>query len=283
MKLAHFILAHNKPEQLCRLVDRLAHPDVYIFIHVDKKADISPFRIALKNCSNVVFVDNRVDIIWGSYRMVQATIEGFKQIMAHPVPFDNINVLSGQDYPLKPVDDFLVFLRHNPGKAFMQTQHILTEWKEAIPRLTKYHFVNFRIPGKYQIEKYVNKLMPLRKMPGGLIGVGRSQWFIFTPEHAAFCITALEKQPLLQKFFTYTWGSDEFVFQTLLYNSIYKENMVNENYRYIDWSEGNPNPKTLKITDFTLIAESNAFFARKFDQDMDPIVLDEIDKRLLGR
>lgn len=94
MKLAHFILAHNKPEQLCRLVDRLAHPDVYIFIHVDKKADISPFRIALKNCSNVVFVDNRVDIIWGSYRMVQATIEGFKQIMAHPVPFDNINCKS---------------------------------------------------------------------------------------------------------------------------------------------------------------------------------------------
>jgi hypothetical protein len=92
----------------------------------------------------------------------------------------------------------------------------------------------------------------------------------------------LDKQPSLQRFFKYTWGSDEFVFQTLLYNSEFKKDMVNENYRYIDWSEGKPNPKTLNITDFTLIAESNAFFARKFDQDMDPIILDEIDKRLLG-
>ncbi|MEL4486220.1 beta-1,6-N-acetylglucosaminyltransferase, partial [Shewanella algae] len=84
------------------------------------------------------------------------------------------------------------------------------------------------------------------------------------------CIDRLDKQPSLQRFFKYTWGSDEFVFQTLLYNSEFKKDMVNENYRYIDWSEGKPNPKTLTITDFTLIAESNAFFARKFDQDMDP-------------
>lgn len=282
MKLAHFILAHNKPEQLRRLVERLAHPDVFIFIHVDKKADIILFKVALQHDGNVVFVDNRIDIIWGSYRMVQATIEGFKQIIAHPVSFDHINILSGQDYPLTPAQNFLVFLRQNPGKAFMQTQHILTEWVEAVPRLTKYHFVNLRIPGKYQIEKYVNRIMPVRKMPGGLIEVGRSQWFIFTPEHAAFCIDRLHKQPSLQRFFKYTWGSDEFVFQTLLYNSEFKKDMVNENYRYIDWSEGKPNPKTLNITDFTLIAESNAFFARKFDQDMDPIILDEIDKRLLG-
>jgi len=282
MKLAHFILAHNKPEQLSRLVNRLAHPDVYIFIHIDKKADIVPFQQVLAETNNVLFVANRIDIIWGSYRMVEATIEGFKQILAYPVPFDYINLLSGQDYPLKPASDFLSFLQDHPDKAFMETQDIFSVWKEAIPRLTRYHLVSLRIPGKYQLEKIINRIVPKRKIPEGIIWVGRSQWFIFKPVHAAYCIEILSRNTSLQRFFKYTWGSDEFVFQTLLYNAEFKKNIVNKSYRYIDWSEGEPNPKTLKIIDFPFIAESDAFFARKFDQDSDAIILDEIDKRLLG-
>ncbi|MBX9733471.1 MAG: beta-1,6-N-acetylglucosaminyltransferase [Chitinophagaceae bacterium] len=282
MKIAHLILAHNKPEQLCRLVNRLAHPDVYVFIHIDKKADIVPFQKLLKEANNVIFVTNRIDIIWGSYRMVQATIEGFKQILAFPVSFDYINLLSGQDYPLTSPNDFLAFLEQHPDKAFMETQDVFSVWKEAIPRLTKYHLVNLRIPGKYQFEKIINRIVPSRKIPEGMSWVGRSQWFIFKPIHAAYCIATLSKYPSLQRFFKYTWGSDEFVFQTLLYNAEFKKDIVNKNYRYIDWSEGEPNPKILRITDFLSIKESNTFFARKFDQDLDPIILDEIDKRLLG-
>jgi hypothetical protein len=282
MKLAHFILAHNKPEQLSRLVSRLAHPDVFIFIHVDKKADIKNFEELLVQSKNVIFITKRIDIIWGSYRMVEATIEGFKEILEYPVQFDYINILSGQDYPLQKPISFLQFLQENPGKAFMHTEDMALEWKEAVPRISRYHFVNLKVPGKYQIEKYVNKVMPTRKIPGGLIGVGRSQWFAFTPAHARYCIDALQKHPLLRRFFKFTWGADEFVFQTLLYNSLFRDDMVNNNYRYVDWSEGNPNPKTLGILDFELITQAKAFFARKFDQDIDSIVLDKIDKQLLS-
>jgi hypothetical protein len=283
MKLAHFILVHNKPEQLRRLVSKLEHPDVFIFVHVDKKADIKSFEAALAHCKHVVFISKRIDVIWASYRMVEATIEAFKQILNYPIQFDYINILSGQDYPLKKTDSFLQFLSENPGKAFMQSEDMMVQWKEAVPRITRYHFVNLKMPGKYQFEKYINRVMPMRKMPGGLIGVGRSQWFTFTPKHAAYCIDELEQQPALKRFFKFTWGSDEFVFQTLLYNSIFRHDMVNQNYRYVDWSEGNPNPKILRIIDFELMAQTNAFFARKFDEESDPIILDEIDKQLLGK
>jgi hypothetical protein len=31
------------------------------------------------------------------------------------------------------------------------------------------------------------------------------------------------------------------------------------------------------------MAQTSAFFARKFDEESDPIILDEIDKQLLGK
>jgi len=37
------MLVHANPSQLQRLINRLAHPDADFYIHVDLKADISPF------------------------------------------------------------------------------------------------------------------------------------------------------------------------------------------------------------------------------------------------
>src|SRR5471030_579261 len=109
MKLAHLILAHNEPKQLERLVTRLAHPDATVYIHLDKKTDIIPFA-HLKEYENVVFVKDRVKVYWGTYNIVDATLNGFKEIISSGHRYDHINLLSGQDYPLKSqqhIHDFL--------------------------------------------------------------------------------------------------------------------------------------------------------------------------------
>jgi hypothetical protein len=72
------------------------------------------------------------------------------------------------------------------------------------------------------------------------------------------------------------------VFQTILFASPFKSQMINDNMRYIDWSAGGASPKTLTIDDRTLIGNSGKFFARKFNQDTDSKILDWIDQELLG-
>jgi len=89
----------------------------------------------------------------------------------------------------------------------------------------------------------------------------------------------------LSKKLNMTVCMDEIVFQSILCNSSFKKNIVNNNYHYIDWSDhlkGNNkgNPNVLITNDYEKIINSNKFFARKFDNEVDENILDMIDKHI---
>ena len=218
-----------------------------------------------------------MSVQWGAYSMVQATVNGLAEILLDD-KYDYINLMSGQDYPLKPTAAIHNFFEQNPNKAFMHSLSVENEWQEAIPRLTKYHLTNYNFSGKYTLENWLNKWLPARKMPNNLIAVGRSQWFTISSQHAEYIITYLRKNKNVKRYFEFTWGSDEFVFQTVLFNSIYQKDMVNDNLRYIDWSEGNYSPKMLTINDLRVLINSGRLFARKFNETLDSDILNELDR-----
>lgn len=276
MKIAHLILIHENPSQLKRLIQRLAHPDADFYIHVDLKTDISPFLFL--QAKDVKFIVNRVRVHWGAYSIVQATVNSLAEILKSNYTYDYINLLSGQDYPLKSTEVIHDFFKNNPNKAFMHSLSVENEWQEAVPRLTKYHLSNYTFSGKYTLEKWLNFLLPSRKMPNNLIAVGRSQWFSISSQHAEYIVTYLQENKNVKRFFELTWGSDEFVFQTILFNSIYQKDMVNDNLRYIDWSENKVSPKTFIISDLPNLVGSEQLFARKFNENLDNTIIDELDK-----
>jgi Core-2/I-Branching enzyme len=280
MQIAHLILAHNGPKQLERLVDRLAHPEAVVYIHLDKKTPIGPFE-HLKDYPNVFFIKNRVNIYWGSYNMVEATLVAFKEIIGSGIDFKFVNLLSGQDYPLKPQKTFHDFLSQNQGTAFMNYLVFETDWHEAISRINQYHLNNFRIKGKYFFQKLLNKILPERTFPQSLTPVGRSQWFTIPLECANYIVEYWHSNRKLRRFIKLTWAPDEFIFQTILYNSRYKEKMVNNNLRYMKWSPGDVSPNTLTSNNASEILNSGKFFSRKFDMIVDPKVLDIIDEQAL--
>jgi hypothetical protein len=279
MKLAHLILAHNEPKQLERLVNRLAHPDADIFIHLDKKTDIAPFKY-LADFDNVFFIQNRVKVYWGSYNIVQATLNGFKEIIAAGKNYQYLNLLSGQDYPLQSQTYTHQYLNQHPNVAFMNYSLFEPDWLEALPRIQVYHFNNYKIPGRYHLQKFVNKLLPQRSLPNKLIPVGRSQWFTIPLDCVAYLLKYWEDNSKLRSFIKLTWAPDEFIFQTILYNSEHKSKMVNNDLRYIDWSDGGVSPKTLTMNDANSLATSGKLFARKFDMKKDAELLDFIDKHI---
>lgn len=276
MKIAHLILTHQSPKQLQRLVSSLEHPEAYFFIHLDLKADLNAFKSPFKP-DRVVFIKDRVDVKWGTYSMVKATLNGFNEILSFPVDFDFVNLLSGQDYPLKSTSSFHNFLEQNKDFSFMHYWFIKTDWPDVHSRIFEYHFDDFDFIGKFKIASVLNSLLPKRKLPYGLEPVGRSQWFTVNMVHLKYMMQYVENHPAYIKYFRLTWGCDEFFFQTILYNSIYKDQIVNNNLRYIDWSEGNDSPKTLELSDLESLKQSKDFFARKFDEIKSANLLKEID------
>ncbi len=277
MLLAQLILAHNNPPQLARLVTRLDSDQTDIYIHIDGKSNIEPFQFALRHCK-VRFIVNRVKVHWGGYSMVQATVNSLKEILANKEKYEYIQLLSAQDYPIRPLSQFHEFLYQNKGKAFMHFLSVYDEWQEAIPRVTQYHLINFNFPGMYKVEKLVNKLLPRRKLPNHMEAVGRSQWFTINADCVAYIVDYLDKPSAFRNFFKFSWAPDEMIFQTILYNSPYRECMVNDNLLYLDWSAGLPNPKVLTMADKNAMQTSGKFFARKFSEATDPNILNELDK-----
>jgi hypothetical protein len=281
IRVAHLILTYTNPQQTERMINRMYHPNFDFYIHVDKKMDIGS-HLYLETLSNVYFIKNRVDVTWAGFSTVQATFECIKEICRSGIKYEFINFLSGQDYPIKPAEILYDFYTKNTDKDFLSYRDFTKEWKEGMLRIEKYYLTNYNFRGKNTLERLINLVLPKRKLPGKLIPYGKSMFWMLHPETALYVVNTVEQNKTLKRFFSLSWASDEFVFQTVILNSSYKKNVINNNYRYIDWSGGGANPKVFDVGDFASIASSGMLFARKFDLIEKPEILNLIDQQLLS-
>lgn len=280
MRIAHLILTYTNPQQTERMIRNMYHPDFDFYIHVDKKFDINP-HLFLEALPNVYFINNRVDVKWAGFSTVIATFECIKEIVGTGIRYAFINFLSGQDYPLKSPAYIHDFFKKNIGKEFLSYRDIKNDWKEGLIRMENYFLSSYNFLGKHRLEQLINKVMPRRKLPHKLHPYGKSMFWMLSPEIAMYVVNKVEQDKKLRQFFSFCWASDEFVFQTMILNSKHKDKVVNNNYRYIDWSAGGANPKVLDETDFEHLKTTKMLFARKFDMINKPEILNLIDNNLL--
>jgi hypothetical protein len=279
MRLAHLILVHNNPAQLERLLKKMVYSNSDVYIHIDRKADQTQFEYLL-SLPNVFFIKNRKSVGWGNYSMVDATLVSMQEILDSQKIYTHVNLMSGQDYLLKRIEEIEAFYFANPDKSFISYLSINTEWTDAKNRLVKYNLGDLNIPLKIVAQILVNVVMPDRKIPENMEPYGRSQWITITPTCIKYVIETLKEKPEVFNFFKWTWAVDEIIFQTLLMNSPFKETIVNENKRYIKFENNELNPKILKTADADNLLKSGKFFARKFSIQEDSQILDIIDKAI---
>ncbi|TSJ40757.1 glycosyl transferase [Mucilaginibacter corticis] len=276
MRLAHLILAHGSKSQLERLVKRLVYPNTDIYIHLDAKSDMAEFA-DLEKLDGVSFIKKRTGIKWGDYSMVTATLISFEEILKSGNEYSHINLLSGQDYPLKSAATIQKFLFANTGKSFIKHLSIFDEWQESKSRITMYNLGDYNFPLKFKIQDFLNKFLPDRKMPLGLKPYGFSQWITITPECVAYSLDYLKKHRAARRSFRLIWAVDEIIFQTILMNSPLKDKVVNDHLRYIKFKRGASRPNTLTMADAKLLVDSGKFYARKFDPNVDSEILNYLD------
>lgn len=284
MKIATIITVYKQPELVERLLTVMEHPGIDFYLHIDKKVDIDDYRY-LSDLPNTHILKKRFDIQWAGYSMVDALTSGMKEIRKSKIEYDFINHMSAQCYPIKPIKLVYDFFKKHRGFNFLNCEAYPSDWwNKAKDRYELYHFPAYSIRGIHRFSEVVTKFLPRRKLPfdyklyGGAFG---AYWTI-TSTTADYIIDYLELNRNVENFFRKTWGSDEFLFNTLIMNSPYCAQVINNNHRYIDWSAGLPNPKILTVADYEHLIDSDAFFARKFDLEVDSEILNALDKKLLS-
>lgn len=296
MKIAYIILAHKLPAQLVRLVKRLDAPGTHFFIHIDKNSDNEVYKQIVSDLSlmeNIFFL-KRFVTKWGQVGCVQAMLEGIRAIIDFGIDFDYAINLSGQDYPIKSNRQIQEYLQEKPDNAYLNytsipysTHKHIDDWIQSWHfYLGEYHIVfpKQRIFSNNVLNKmwnpFVNAISVRRKLPFSYKPYYGGAYWCLPKANVKYINNFTNDHRNYIKWFAHVRFPDEFFFQTLLKNSPFQNHLINDDMRYIDFSQRKAHPKTLTMNDFEKFMSTHNLFARKFDLLVDAEVLDRIDQEI---
>jgi hypothetical protein len=298
MKIAYLILAHRYPNQLIRLIKSLNTEDTHFFIHLDKKMDEQMVKNLHTDLAfNNVFFVKRFTCHWAGFGIMQATFQGFKEIMESGNSYDYISLLSGQDYPIKSNEYIQAFFASHNGTSFIE--HIpfpKPDWirqNGGWDRIKYWHFRGknyyfvFPYHKRFKQTKLLKKLMRFsfwldirRNFPKDLHPYGGAQFWCLHKTHADKVYEFLQQNKSYFNYFKYVFVSDEILFQTIIGNLKDKSKVHNDTLHFLEWRRKGA---ILYTSDFGNIEKTHYLFARKFDTTVDKDILDLIDKNILQK
>lgn len=277
-QIAYVILAHQLPTQVARLVRQLNAPGTFFLVHIDRRAGSAVYREAqakLSGLDNVVFL-RRHKLHWSGFGHVAATLEGIAELRTRSHPFDYLVLLTGQDYPIKPNAVIEETLARSGNRSFLEYMLVAEAFADGEERIRRWHWRRGQGPG----GRHVSLPIP-RRWPRGLVPYGGSSYWCLNRVCVEYAYSFASANPAFVRYLRHVDVPDEIVFQTILVNSPLREQIVNDNLRYIDWTR-QPLPAILGVADLDALARSRKLFARKFDPRVDAEILDLIDRELLA-
>ncbi|WP_281884333.1 beta-1,6-N-acetylglucosaminyltransferase [Paenibacillus sp. YYML68] len=256
MKYAVCMLAHTKPELVERIVNKIAQPNVEVFIHLDAKCRIDEYS----HISNALFIPNRVKVYWGGRSMIVA-MHRLMQYVVNSTTCNYLLFISGEDYPLVRPDHYDLYI--DPSRNYVEYAMLpRMDWHMGgMKRLRYYYWLNSPSSFLSRASVKLQKMIGLsRNLHQSFAPYGGSQWMNMNREAAQYC---LNNWDTYYRYFQYSSIPDELIFQTILMNSPLRESVSNHNLRYIYFENNNRNPSYLNESNYSAIAQSNALFCRK--------------------
>lgn len=294
-KHAYLILAHTNFNQLRKLVKALDHPRNDIFIHVDAKAkDFDPDMLyGVTKYSPLIILPKRIRVNWGGVSGIRAEYALLKEAIAAGC-HDYYHLISGMDLPIKPQNSIHDFFDAHKGKEFFNL------WK--MRESTKIRFNYYALFPEGELHFLTRILNHIFKGLQMAIGFKRnrdvefhygSNWRSITEDFAHYM---LEKESWVMRIFRRTTLCDEIYSATLICNSPFKANLYNpeetatnkesnlSHMRLIDWTRGASirHPWTFVKSDLPMLEKSEHLWARKFDENVDPEIIDMIIEKVKG-
>lgn len=320
----YLITSHKDPQQVHRLAGALRRgsPHGPIVIHHDRSSTpIDP--ATFQDLGNLHILPFSIPVEWGDMSIVDMNLRSFEWVLDN-CDFEWLVLLSGQDYPIKPVEEIESYLAGCPYDGLMEAP---SEVINRIPRedmarirysfTFRYFYRYFKLPrwprysslspglrrslktALWKTLPRVQHLLFLHPMPPGArmrLGFRRmrtpftadlrcykaSPWFSLRRRAVERLVASPSREPHLWRYYRRTVIPDESLFQTILFNdpgfALHDDNLV-----YSRWTAASGSPEVLTREDLPDIRASGKHFARKFDLDVDPSVLDELDGYLASR
>lgn len=276
MKICYLILAHNNFKHLDRMLDVLNEDNNTFYIHIDKKVseDYMPAQ------SNVKVILERLDINWGGFRMVEATLALMEYGITHSPNADYYILLSGVDYLIRSKEFLNELLQE--GKEYIDIAPVPIPYK-PIERYQHYFFDFKRRDAKLYnplllTEILLKKLKIKREAPFKIYA--GTQWFALTHGCVGYILETIAKDSRYVNFFKYTLVPDEAFFQTIIGNSPFYKNAASS-LTYTDWEVPAP-PATIEDRHIDFLKTHIEFndeygrrypyFARKFNDDSESVL-----------
>lgn len=290
MKIAYLILSHRNLNQLALLVNLLlnGNNDNFCVIHLDSDVyNESNIKILQDSISSQKYHLSKVSykISWGGFNMVKATLQlMYEALYNMNIEFNYLSLISGMDLPIKSNDLINEYLQVNSGNQFIEYFELPNpnNWNGngGMDRITYQWFVDeigyneSVLLVKCQMATNLTKSLPnsVETIYGG------SQWWTITVDCAKYIFDFINIHPEYYHFFNYSLIADELFFHTIIMNSNFAASVINNNLRLIDWSTGPEYPKIFTMADSDKIKKSSLLFARKFDENSDPRIIQLIQR-----
>ena len=283
MKQAYLILAHNEPELLSLLVERLDDVRNDIYIHFDRKLSILP-DIKTQH-AGLYILEDRVDVRWADVSMLEAEYKLFHAVVDSGCQYSHHHLISGVDLPLKNQDYIHSFFAQHQGKEFVGL-HQRPMNSHADRALHYWHPFTRSFRGSgcvFAIKRILRYLVVQTQV---LLGIRRNttipfhkggQWVSITRELIDYL---LEQEDRAFTIFSRTFGADEYFVPTLIWDTPFMEHLFDATdesrgaMRYIGWRADG------QLIDFTpqdlpALQQTEYLFARKFNS-RDKVFLQEI-------
>ena len=285
------VTAYKDIDRLKILTD-LFDDDFSFYIHIDKKSRIAKEEIELlENAKNVHFISREYNVNWSGFNHTKCILLLSKEALKDK-RIKYIHLISGQDYPIKSCQEIKDLLVKKNGAEFLAHFELPTKnWPASnggLNRVDYFHLYNL-LNVKTKMGSKINsafvkiqKKLHLKRNREHLPKLyGGWSWWTLSYPCLKYVIDYTEKNPLFFKRFEYTAMACEMYFQTIIMNSPFKKNVINNDLRYIVFNEGNPNPNILDESDYEGIVSSDAIFARKIVYPASKKLIEKINSHIL--
>ena len=281
MRLAYLIIAHQQPEQLAQMLYCIQHPDNVYLVMPDSKGltGSEPALQAVVRRHPNVFIAPARDMRWASWSLMQARLDGIRELLARPEPWEVLINLSGQDFPLKSQEEIRAFFAANEGRNFLDIVEPEKVWNDPYARIQRIRLEppfmksGWNVP-KLRIDRWSRHLGQARY-------VGGRPYMALT---RSFCQHLIEAShlPRWVKTLRHGYRPVEVLPHSFIMNSPYADTVENRLLHEEDWSAGGSHPKVFTLADRERLERSDKLFARKFDSRQDNEILRVLEKRVLG-
>ncbi|MDB5141106.1 MAG: hypothetical protein JWR12_3022 [Mucilaginibacter sp.] len=286
LKIAYLITFYKDIEHLGKLISSIQGPYVDIYIHNDKKNNINLKILEGEYDEGKIFILNdTLSVNWGGFNLTKCFLLLMNTCRSNGV-YEYVFLISGQDFPLVCHEQINSFLQKNRGKEFVEFCKLpYPAWSNTNGGYDRYEYFwpvdDMGLDKSTEFMNYQKKMKLKRTFPSFLTPYGGSCWFTISYRLMEYiCDYVNENKDELYEFFRYVLLADEILLQSIMLNSPFKNNIVNNNLRYIDWDSGPQYPKVLTIADYKKIYKSSRLFARKFDSATDCEIINLIEKKL---